>query len=121
MSRKSKIRCKVLGVMFTHWVMEKDEEAEENLASAPSLLSPAYLDGRTEDTFELPAKNSTVTEKPTSPVDEEEQMEAMKRELKKKKKKKREKDEAESEKEDSPPPAKKAKKKKKAKSYLDDL
>ena len=70
-----------------------------------------------EEPLEVPAK----TEKESPAVDEEAQMEAMKRELKKGKKEKKLKREKEEEEEESPPPAKKAKKKKKAKSYLDDL
>ena len=73
-----------------------------------------------EEPFEAPAK--IKTESPA--VDEEAQMEAMKRELKKGKKEKklkREKEIEEKEEEESPPPPAKKAKKKKAKSYLDDL
>ena len=70
-----------------------------------------------EEPFEVPAK----TEKESPAVDEEAQMEAMKRELKKgKKEKKLKREKVEEEEEESLPPTKKAKKKK-AKSYLDDL
>ena len=78
--------------------------------------SPPKVQKVKEEPFEVPAK----TEKESPVVDEEAQMEAMKKELKKGKKEKKMKREKEEE-EESPPPAKKAKKKKKAKSYLDDL
>ena len=78
--------------------------------------SPKKVQKVKEQPFEVPAK--IKTESPM--VDEEAQIEAMKRELKKGKKEKKLKREKEEEQESPPPPAKKAKKKK-AKSYLDDL
>ena len=84
--------------------------------------SPSKTPKVKEETYEILAKTENPIQVEPN-VNEEEQIEAMKRELKKvKKKKKREKEEAGSvpAMEDFPPPAKKAKKKK-AKSYLDDL
>ena len=107
----------------------KPQKTTPKVETTTAPPSPSKPQKAKEEIFDIPSK----TEKQPIPaksaaVDEEEQMEAMKRELKKGKKKKKkvpaeEEDETESvrEAEDSPPPAKKAKKKKKAKSYLDDL
>ena len=92
---------------------KKTTKAETTL-----LPSPQKVQKIKKEPFEVPAKIKTES----LLVDEEAQMEAMKRELKKgkrEKKLKREKEE-EQEEESPPPPAKKAKKEK-AKSYLDDL